>query len=91
LPDGRYLADASMMVEKLQDYFDTEYDQEDYDTIGGLIYDLVGSVPKEGSVVKWHDITFEVSSVEGQRIKTVKLNRHQRNGNGAGQKEQNGE
>jgi CBS domain containing-hemolysin-like protein len=91
LPDGRYLADASMMVEKLQDYFETEYDQEDYDTIGGLIYDLVGSVPKEGSVVKWHDITFEVTSVEGQRIKTVRLDRHKRNGNGSGQKEQNGD
>ncbi|MGH8014805.1 MAG: hemolysin family protein [Candidatus Zixiibacteriota bacterium] len=73
LPDGRYLVNASMRVEKLQDYLHTEYEQEDYDTVGGLIFHLSGSVPKPGQKVKWHDLEFEVDKVEGRRIKYVRV------------------
>jgi len=73
LPDGRYRVNASLLVEKLQDYLDTDYEPGDYDTVGGLIYHLVGSVPREGQKIKWHDLEFEVDLVEGQRIKYVKV------------------
>jgi CBS domain containing-hemolysin-like protein len=62
-----------MRVEKLQDYLHTEYEQEDYETVAGLIYHLVGSVPKPGQKVKWHDLEFEVDKVEGRRIKFVRV------------------
>jgi len=71
LPDGRYRVSAGLLVEKLQDYLDTDYEQGDYDTVGGLIYDLVGSVPREGQRVRWNDIEFELERVEGQRIHHV--------------------
>ncbi|MFH1688469.1 MAG: hemolysin family protein [bacterium] len=71
LPDGCYRVSAALMVEKLQDQLDTDYEAGDYDTVGGLIYDLVGSVPHEGQIVKWHGLEFEVESVDGQRIKSV--------------------
>ncbi len=71
LPDGRYRVNSGLLVEKLQDYLDTDYEQGDYDTVGGLIYDLVGSVPEEGQRVQWHNIEFEIERVEGQRILLV--------------------
>lgn len=71
LPDGRFRVSAALMVEKLQDRIDTDYEAGDYDTVGGLIYDLVGSVPHEGQLLKWNDLEFEVEVVDGQRIKTV--------------------
>jgi magnesium and cobalt transporter len=73
LPDGRYRVSASMMMEKLQDLFDTDFEQEDYDTVGGLIYDLVGSVPTEGQKIKWNQLELEVEKVEGQRILYVQV------------------
>jgi magnesium and cobalt transporter len=74
--EGGLVVDASVRLEKLQDYLDTDYDHEEFDTVGGLLYDLVGSVPKEGHKVKWHDVEFEVQKVDGQRIRTVKVMRH---------------
>ena len=71
ISDGRFRASASLMVEKLQDYLDLDYPQGEYDTVGGLIYDLVGSVPSEGQKVRWHQIEFELERVEGQRIVSV--------------------
>jgi len=76
-PDGGLLVDAGLLVEKLQDHLDTDYEQGDYDTVGGLIYDLVGSVPREGERVKWHGLTFEILKVAGQRIRRVRV-RHRR-------------
>ncbi|UCD64268.1 MAG: HlyC/CorC family transporter [Candidatus Zixiibacteriota bacterium] len=73
--DGRFVVSAALMVDKLQDYLDTEYEQGDYDTVGGLIYDLVGSVPGEGQVVRWHDLELQVDKVEGQRIRQVVVRR----------------
>ncbi len=68
LKSGQYKVNAGVLIETLQDYLETEYDQGNYDTVGGLIYDLVGSVPNEGQKVRWHDIEFEILKVEGQRI-----------------------
>lgn len=73
LTNGTYLVSAALLVEELQDFLDTDYEQSDYDTVGGLIYDLVGSVPREGQVIRWHDLEFEVDRVEGQRIVAVKV------------------
>jgi magnesium and cobalt transporter len=70
-PEGGYVVSAGLMVEKLQDFLSTDYDQGDYDTVGGLIYDLVGSVPHEGQRIRWHALEFEVERVEGQRIVSV--------------------
>lgn len=71
LSDGRFRVSAGLMVEKLQDYLDIDYPQGEYDTVGGLIYDLVGSVPSEGQKVRWHQIEFELERIEGQRIVSV--------------------
>ena len=73
LADGCYQVSAGLLVEELQDYLDTDYDQGDYDTVGGLIYDLVGSVPLEGQKIRWNQLEFEVEKVEGQRILSVKV------------------
>ena len=73
LDNGDYLVSAALMVEKLQDYLDTDYEQEDYDTVGGLIYDLVGSVPGEGQRIRWHDLEFEIDKVDGQRMLQVRV------------------
>ena len=75
LGDGSYTVSANLLVEKLQDYLQTDYEQGDYDTVGGLIYDLVGSVPAEGKTVQWNDVQFEVEKVDGQRIVQVKVRR----------------
>ncbi len=73
LPDGRFQVDSSLLVEDLQDYLDTDHDQGDYDTVGGLIYHLVGSVPTQGLKVEWHNLEFEIAQVDGQRIKMVRV------------------
>jgi len=73
LDDGSYLVDGKFLVEDLQEKLNTNYEQGDYDTVGGLIYHLVGSVPKVNQKIKWHDIEFEIKKIERQRIVSIKV------------------
>ncbi|RME29216.1 MAG: HlyC/CorC family transporter [Candidatus Zixiibacteriota bacterium] len=77
LPDGSYRVDANMLIDDLLEKLDVAYEHGDFDTVGGLIYDLVGSVPEQGAVLTWHDLEFEVEQVEGQRIEWVRIRRRE--------------
>jgi len=72
LSDNSVRVNAGLPLEELVDEFDLDYDMGDFETVGGLIYDLVGSVPAAGTVLRWKDILFEVEKIEGQRIISVK-------------------
>lgn len=78
--DGAYLVDASVQVYDLLTELDLEYDHDDYDTVGGLMYGLYGSVPPEGTRIKWHELLFEITRVERQRILQVRVRPRRRNG-----------
>jgi CBS domain containing-hemolysin-like protein len=45
-----------------------ELQQEEFETVGGMIYDMVGSVPTEGTSLTWKSCKLKVLEVEGQRI-----------------------
>jgi CBS domain containing-hemolysin-like protein len=72
MPDNSIMVDAGTSVEELVEELKLDYGSEEFETVGGLIYDLVGSVPTVGTRLKWKDILFEVAKVEGQRIISVK-------------------
>jgi putative hemolysin len=73
LPDNSFRVDARFPVEKLIDELNLDYETEEFETVGGLLYDLVGSVPSIGTTLKWKDVIFEVDKVDGQRIVSVKV------------------
>jgi len=72
LSDNSVRVNANLPIEELVDEFDLEYDMGEFETVGGLLYDLVGSVPTAGTVMRWKDILLEVEKTDGQRIVSVK-------------------
>ncbi len=77
--DGSYIADARLELDALEarvgPLFQTERDDEDIDTVGGLVATLAGRVPARGELIK-HDgsgIEFEVLDADPRRIKKLKL------------------
>ncbi|MCP4705029.1 MAG: CBS domain-containing protein, partial [candidate division Zixibacteria bacterium] len=72
LPDNSLRVDASVSVEELIEELNLDYETKEFETVGGLIYDLIGSVPSVGAKPRWKDIHFEVEKVDGQRIISLK-------------------
>jgi putative hemolysin len=77
LDDRTYRVDAKVSIEDLDEELGTQIAQKGFETVGGFIYDLVGSVPEEGRVLEFRSPEIElkivVEKVKGQRIKTVKV------------------
>ncbi len=78
LEGGGYDADARIEIDELEDELGIdllpEEDEEDVDTLGGLVFSLAGSVPEIGEVVT-HDsgYRFEVVDADPRRIYKVRI------------------
>ena len=77
-PDGTVIADARIPIEALDEQHGTRLresrEQEDVDTLGGLVFSLAGRVPKRGEVIAHPDgIEFEVLDADPRRIKRLRV------------------
>lgn len=72
-------AELSEVQQVIGPEFDPGPDAADIDTLGGLVFDLAGHVPKKGEVVIGPSgFDFEVMQSDGRSIKRVKIRRRQR-------------
>lgn len=76
--DGSLIADARTPIEVLEAYrgakLRPEADQEEVDTLGGLVSGLAGRVPKRGEVILHPSgIEFEVLDADPRRIKRLRV------------------
>ena len=49
--------------------------ENDYNTVGGLILELLEHIPKSGEYVEWNGFRLEVVDMDGARIDKVLVNR----------------
>ena len=55
--------------------FEPDEEEQDYDSVGGFVYHLLGKVPVAGDEVRVDGLTLRVLSVLGRRIKKVRATR----------------
>jgi putative hemolysin len=74
LSDDEARIDGRASVDDLAELFETQVPQEDedeYDTVGGLIYHRIGGVPKPGDQVSVDGLTLTVETTDGRRVSKV--------------------
>jgi len=64
-----------MSIDDLNDLLEADLPHEEWDTVGGLMYGLLGSVPTQGETVTFEDLTFTAEKVQGRRIAKVLIAR----------------
>jgi CBS domain containing-hemolysin-like protein len=77
-PDGTVIADARTPIEALEELQGTRLrpgeNDEDVDTLGGLVFTLAGRVPKRGEVILHPaGLEFEVLDADPRRIKRLRV------------------
>lgn len=74
LKDGSYLMDAGISLRDLSFSLGSEFPlADDYETLGGLIMDSHGGIPKKGTRVRVNGWEIEVMSMRNQRIRQVRM------------------
>ncbi len=67
LGDGSYRVSARMSIDDLGELFDLELDDDEVDTVGGLLAKALGRVPIVGSTVVVHGLSLRADRLEGRR------------------------
>ncbi len=71
--DGSWLVDGQYNFYDFLEYFDLEdlYAEHDYNTLSGLILEILERVPKTGETLTWLNFEFEIVDMDGARIDKV--------------------
>jgi putative hemolysin len=74
LGDNEARIDGRADVDDMLEHFDTTLDgddQQEFDTVGGLVYHHIGGVPSVGDTVEVDGLKLTVEATDGRRLRTV--------------------
>ena len=75
LPDGGVRVTARLPIDEVNELLETEFPEGDFDSVGGLMLNLLGHVPSEGESVDVDGHRLEAEKVQGRRIGRVKISK----------------
>ena len=70
---GSYRIDARLPVDDLNGMLGTEFDDVDYESVGGMVYQALGRIPRPGEYTVLDGYRFTVDQVRAQRILLVRV------------------
>jgi putative hemolysin len=75
LADGTVRVNARMSVDELNDVLRADLPEGDWDSVGGLMFHLLGHIPAEGESVDVDGLSLRADRVQGRRISRVRISR----------------
>jgi magnesium and cobalt exporter, CNNM family len=73
LPDGGLRVAGGTPIDEVNELLEIELPDTDWDTVGGLMFNLLGHVPVEGEAIDFQSLEFRAERVQGRRILTVRI------------------
>jgi len=73
LGSGNWLCDARVNLEFLAEETGLHLPSDDFDTLGGLVFDLFGKVPVKNEKITYKDYDFIIHEMDGHKINSIKI------------------
>jgi CBS domain containing-hemolysin-like protein len=73
LEDGRVRVHGTFPIDDFNEQFGVSLPIEDYHTLGGFVFGMLGRAPEPGDEVQHEGIRFTVLTVEGSRIERLEI------------------
>ena len=73
LADGAVRVHGRLSISDLNELLDSDLPDDDWDTVGGLIFNTLGHVPSVGETVDVDGYRFRVERLQGRRITRVRV------------------
>ena len=74
--DGQYVVDALTPISDFNERFGADFDDDEYDTIGGLVTAAIGHLPEAGEELTLGRFSFRVASADARRLHALHLSIH---------------
>ncbi|MBO4319235.1 MAG: HlyC/CorC family transporter [Treponema sp.] len=73
LADNVWVCDARVLLEDLNETISSNFPTQEFDTLGGFVFDLFGKIPVKFEKVTWKDWDFIVQDMEGHKVNVIKI------------------
>jgi magnesium and cobalt exporter, CNNM family len=73
--EDTYRVNGRLSIDEVNELLDVDLPHDEWDTVAGLMYGLLGSVPTQGETVRYDHLTFIAEKVQGRRIAKVLIRR----------------
>jgi CBS domain containing-hemolysin-like protein len=73
--ENHVLVDARLDVEEIEDYFNIDFPEGEYESVGGFIIHTLGRIPKSGDQITFQGLDMTIESADDRMIYKVRINR----------------
>lgn len=73
--DGTLTAEGRLPIEELEEQFGITIERDKFDTVGGLVFHLAGSIPAVGDIIEGDGLRITVLEADQRRLKRVLIAR----------------
>ena len=67
-PDGRFLVSALTPIADFNERFGTEFSDDEFDTVGGMVTSEMGHLPEPGEEAELGSFHFQVTKADARRV-----------------------
>ena len=71
--ERRFLVNGLTPIEEFNEYFETDFSDEEFDTVGGLVIHRFGHMPRRGEAVKLGKFQFNVQRADSRRVHLLQV------------------
>ncbi|AYC34410.1 HlyC/CorC family transporter [Pseudomonas cavernae] len=73
LPSGDFLVKALTPIDNFNEAFKSQFSDDEFDTVGGLVMSAFGHLPKRNEVTEIGDFRFRILSADSRRVHLLRL------------------
>ena len=73
LPSGDFLIKALTPIENFNAFFDSDFSNDEFDTVGGLVMSAFGHLPKRNETTEIGPYRFRILNADSRRIHLIRL------------------
>ncbi|MCG8540914.1 MAG: hemolysin family protein [Clostridia bacterium] len=67
------VVNSKMSIEEANDILGSNLPEDEFESVGGFVFNLLGRIPNIGDNIEYNDVIFEVLEVQNRRIKRLEL------------------
>ena len=71
--ENLWICDARVNIDDLNEKLETSIPNEEFDTLGGFVFDLFGKFPAKFEKASWNELDFIIQEMEGHRVNQIKI------------------
>lgn len=64
---------SQISIEETNDILGENLPEDEFESLGGFVFNLIGKIPNAGDTIEYNDIIFKILEVQNRRIKKIEI------------------